>query len=66
MAAGCLAADVQADATQLQNRRAAGQATAARFDVAQFKAGLDAAWQHVLGDEARLYRLPAVKAGQER
>lgn len=53
-----LAADVQADASVVQTRRAAGQATAARFDMAQFEADLSAAWHHVLGDEASLYRLP--------
>lgn len=53
-----LAADVQADATVLQARRAAGAETAARFDMAQFEVDLNAAWQHVLGDEAPLYRLP--------
>ena len=60
-----LAADVQADVSTVDRRRAAGQATVARFDVAQFEASLNAAWLHVLGDEAAQYRLPQHANGLE-
>lgn len=63
--AHALAADVQADATVIASRRAAGQATAARFDVAQFEAQLNQAWSDLLGDEAALYRLPPPMNGLE-
>jgi hypothetical protein len=60
-----LAADVQADVSTIDVRRAAGQATAAGFDMAQFEAGLNTAWLNVLGNEASLYRLPEGAHGLE-
>ena len=60
-----LAADVQADVSTIEMRRAAGYATAARFDVVQFEAGLNVAWQKLLGSEASLYRLPFATHGWE-
>lgn len=53
-----LAADVKADVSTVDTRRAAGLATVERFDLSQFDAGLNAAWLHLLGDEAAQYRLP--------
>lgn len=60
-----LAADVQADVSTIEMRRAAGYETAARFDVVQFEAGLNVAWQKLLGSEASLYRLPFATHGWE-
>lgn len=60
--AHALAADLQATEAEQVQRRTAGWATAARFDAAQFEAGLDAAWRHLLGEDAGLYRLPQQEA----